>query len=154
MAELDIENLLESVKKNGHDVWIAGTQTAEAVAKLENALQVRLPPSYRRFLMQYGGMQIHDSVIAGIVTVDPLEMGGGSVFAETTWCRQEHGLPDYLIVMEPDDEAPYCFDTRSARFDGEFSINCFELYSGADSKIAENFQQFLVEWYLKTWMVE
>ncbi len=154
MAKLDIEALLERVKQNGHDVWIAGQQSEEDVAILEAALRVRLPPSYRQFLLRYGAMSIYDSHIVGIINGQPLGMDGGSIYGTTLDLRQEQGLLNYLIVAEPDDEAPYCFDTRYPDADGEFSLNCYELYSGADGKIADNFPQFIVKWFLETWAEE
>lgn len=95
MAELDIENLLESVRRNGHEAWVAGPQSEEDIATMETALQVRLPP----------------------------------VFA-----------------------VPYCFDARYPDAEGEFSLNCYELYSGADGKIADNLLQFIVKRFLETWL--
>ena len=154
MAELDIEVLLNRVKQNGHEVWTAGPQTETDIDALEAALQTRLPPSYRQFILRYGGMQISNSYIAGIIENDPLNMNGGSIYGETVRLRQEQGLPDYLIVVEPDDEAPYCFDTRYPGADGELPLNCYELYSGADDKIADNFPQFVVDWFLKAWLDE
>jgi len=154
MAKLDIEALLERVKQNGHDVWIAGQQSEEDVAILEAALRVRLPPSYRQFLLRYGAMSIYDSHIVGIINGQPLGMDGGSIYGTTLDLRQEQGLLNYLIVAEPDDEAPYCFDTRYPDADGEFPLNCYELYSGADGKIADNFSQFIVKWFLETWAEE
>ncbi len=152
MAELDIEALLQRVRQNGHDVWVAGPQSEEDIARVEALLQVRLPPSYRHFLLRYGAMSIYDSNIAGIVNGQPLYLNISSIYYATTDFRQEQGLPDYLIVVEPDDEAPYCFDTRYPGADGEFPLNCYELYSGADGKIADNFPQFIADWFLKGWL--
>ena len=38
MARLDIEPLLDRIKQNGHDVWIAGPQSEEDIATVEVAL--------------------------------------------------------------------------------------------------------------------
>lgn len=152
MAELDIEALLQRVRQNGHDVWVAGPQSEEDITLVEAALELCLPPSYRQFLLEYGGMQISNSYIAGIIESDPLNMNGGSIYGETVRLRQEQGLPNYLIVVEPDDEAPYCFDTRYPDVNGEFPVSCYELYSGADGKIVDNFPKFVADWFLKAWL--
>ena len=151
---LEIADLLERVKQNGHEVWIAGPQCEADIAAVEATLQVCLPPSYRQFLLQYGGMAISNSYIAGIIEDDPLSINGGSLYGETVRLREEQELPNYLIVVEPDDEAPYCFDTRYPDTEGEFPLNCYELYSGADGKVADNFPQFMVDWFLKGWLEE
>ena len=99
-------------------------------------------------------MSIYDSTITGIVDGDPFYLNISSIYYATTDFRQEQGLPDYLIVVEPDDEAPYCFDTRYPDAEGELPLNCYELYSGADGKIADSFPQFIVKWFLETWAEE
>ena len=99
-------------------------------------------------------MSIYGSTIAGIVDGQPLYLNISSIYYATTNLRQEQGLPDYLIVVEPDDESPYCFDTRYPDADGEFPLNCYELYSGADGKITNNFPQFVADWFLKKWLEE
>jgi len=153
-GETNIEALLLRIRQNGHDVWIAGSQSEEAVVALELALQVRLSPSYRQFLLRYGAMSIYDSCIAGIVDNQPLYESGSSIYSTTMYFRQERGVPDHLIIVEPDEEAPYCFDTRHVDAAGESPLNCYELYSGADGKIADNFQEFIVKWFLETWTEE
>ena len=38
------------VEANGHEVWTAGPQSEAAIAALESAFGLRLPPSYRTFV--------------------------------------------------------------------------------------------------------
>jgi hypothetical protein len=70
-----IPELLAQVEAKGHEVWSAGPQSQAAIAALESKLGVRLPPSYRAFVAQYGGMAIYDSTISGIIGGEPLDEG-------------------------------------------------------------------------------
>ncbi len=62
-----IPQLLAQVKANGHEVWTDGPQPEAAIVALEGAIGVRLPPSYRAFLAQFGHMAIYDCTISGII---------------------------------------------------------------------------------------
>src|SRR5688572_2537013 len=108
-----IPELLAQVEANGHKVLTDGPQPEAALLALESKLGVRLPPSYRAFLSRYGAMAIYDSTISGIFGGEPLDESGGSLYFDTLRFRSDRGLPSHLLVIQPDEDAPYCLDTRS-----------------------------------------
>jgi hypothetical protein len=138
-----IPELVARVEANGHEVWSSGPQPEAAIAVLERTLGVRLPPSYHDFLATYGGMSIYDSVVSGIVDEDPLREVGGSLYGDTKRFQGEWGLPDYLLVVQPDEDAPYCFDTRRPGMHGEFPVICYELHSRHERTIAAGFDEWM-----------
>lgn len=125
---------------------MAGAQTEEVVAGLEQALGVTMPPSYRQFLLRYGGLGIGDSFISGIVEDNPLDEGMGSLFGDTQRFRQDYGLPEHLLVVQADEDAPYCLDTSHPGPGGEYPLVSFELHSQQASSLAPTFGQWLTEW--------
>lgn len=149
MAEVD--DLIVRVRAKGHDLWLAGPQPAEAIAALEGALGVVLPPSYQNFLIRFGGAAIYDSTVSGIIDGQPLDETAGSLYGDTRRFREDRSLPDHLLVVQPDDDAPYCLDTSTRRKDGEFPVVCFELHSKHAGKIAEDFGTWFRQWFLRHW---
>src|SRR5690349_18733585 len=103
-----IPELLAQVKANGHEVLSDGPQPEAALLALESKLGVRLPPSYRAFLSQYGAVAVYDSTISGIVGGEPFVESGGSVYFDTMRFRRDWGLPSHMLVIQPDEDAPYC----------------------------------------------
>src|SRR3954451_15722313 len=138
-----IPELLARVESNGHTVWSDGPQPETAIGALESKLGVRLPPSYRAFVARYGGMAIYDSTISGIIAGEPLDESGGSLYGDTLRFRAVWALPGHLLVIQPDEDAPYCLDTRSPSGTGEFPVVCYELHSKRAGRIAADFDDWM-----------
>jgi hypothetical protein len=127
-----IDQLIAEIESLGEVFEWAGPQTEQSVAVLENALGVRLPPSYREFLFRYGagGIQAYEG-ISGIYDNDPLSMHLGTTYGDTLRMRNECGMPSHLIVIERGDEhfPPMCLDTSRLGSDGEYPVVGFWLIS-------------------------
>ncbi len=149
---VSISELLAQVKANGHEVWIAGPQSESAIVTLESKLGITFPPSYRDFLTLYGAMAIYDSTVSGIINGDPLSENGGSIYGDTLLFQREWGLPNHLLVIQPNDDAPYCFDIRVASATGEFPVVCYELRSKNAGKIAIDFNDWIRQFFLEGWV--
>src|SRR5205085_9625590 len=83
----EIDKLLQQIRANGDEVWIAGAAPDKAVARLERALGVQLPPSYRDFLTRFGAMTVAGSPISGIPDGEPLGEGTGWLYGDTLQFR-------------------------------------------------------------------
>lgn len=149
-----IPELLAQVEANGHEVLSDGPQPEAAIVALESKLGVRLPASYRAFLAQHGTMAIYDSTISGIIGGQPLDENAGSLYGDTLIFRTEWSLPSYLLVIQPDEDAPYCLDTRSPSATGEFPVVCYELHSKHASRIASDFDDWMRRFFLEGWAAE
>lgn len=148
-----ISELLAKVGANGHDVWSDGPQPEAAIIALETKLGARLPPSYRDFIAKYGGLAVHDSTISGILGGEPLDESCGSLYGDTMRFRDEYDLPHHLLVIQPNDDAPYCFDTSSPSAAGEFPVACFEVHSKHTKQIAADFDDWIRRFFLDGWLV-
>ncbi|MBM4072578.1 MAG: SMI1/KNR4 family protein [Planctomycetes bacterium] len=144
---VDYNELLDRIRGSGREIWVAGPQPAPALAALEQALGVKLPPSYRDFVVRFGALTMQDSAVSGIMDEDAVNEGFGWLYGDTLRCRQEFGLPEHLLVVQPDEGAPYCLDTRRPDASGEMPVVCYELHSGHERKIADDFASWLENWF-------
>ncbi len=140
----EVEALIARLREDGQRVWVAGPQSEEAITALEQALGLPLPPSYRQFVARYGGFGLPNSFVSGVIDGDPLEAGTGQVYWDTQRFRREYGMPDYLLVVQADGDAPYCLDTRKRRPDGELPVVCYELHSRHTGRMAPSFGEWFV----------
>jgi len=140
-----IEKMLDMIKANGDDVWVAGPQPETAVADLERKLGYKLPPSYRNFLLRYGSLKIFDTVISGIIDGKYEGDGAGLVVDDTDRYREEFHLPRHLLVVQPDEDAPYCLATSTPDAKGEYPLVCYDLQTGDVDPIAGSFGAWLLD---------
>src|SRR5262245_53856821 len=109
-----IEQLVAELESLGEVFEWYGPSSAASVVELERALGVSLPPSYRAFLLRYGGGGIQAYTgISGIYNNEPLSMHLGTTYCDTLQMRTARGMPAHLIVIERGDEhfPPMCLDT-------------------------------------------
>jgi hypothetical protein len=127
----------------GPGLWSAGKASAQHIHQLEQALGCALPPTYKQFLAEFGAVGVGDSTVNGIVADRPLSLEGGSLFGESKRFEEEHDLPGRYLVLQTDEDAPYCFDTEAQGVNGEYSIVCFELHSRHVQEVAPSFPAWL-----------
>ena len=144
----DIEKLISSI--DDPQLWKSTPAHDEEIQAAETALGVSFPPSYRTFLALYGAVSVVGSTISGIVNNSPLEPGGGSVVYDTMTFRREWHLPHHYIVIQPDEDAPYCLDTRKTDGAGEMAVVCYELHSEHAGVIAISFVDWLERFFVGT----
>ena len=146
MLSMDpIDSLIAKSREGGHDVWISGPQPEAAIHELERKLGVAMPPSYRTFLAQYGGLGIADWFVSGILDGDAIGEGTGWLYADTIRFREDFGIPESMLIIQPDEDAPYCLDVSNRGSDGECPVVCYELHSGHAGRMAETFLEWLLQ---------
>jgi hypothetical protein len=122
-------------------VWRSAPANPAIIAECEARLGVCFPPSYRFFLAQFGAIDIGGSSISGVLDNSLEDLGGGSVVGDTLWFREEWQLPLNLVVIQADDEAPYCLDVSNGS--PECVVVCYELHSNHASVIASSFSEWV-----------
>lgn len=144
----EFNQLIEGVKKAGHEIFWFGPASDDQVSKLEDLLQLRLPESFKEFLKAYGGGGVIGAEISGIEENDASLDSGGTVYGDTLTAREDYELPDGLVVIFfRDDEICWCLDTTSEGPNGECPVVSYSLFHRKiDNKIADNFNDFLKEY--------
>jgi len=129
---MDIDELIRKSNERGDEVWVSGGVEEHAIETLEAKIGFRLPASYREFLKEYGGIGICDNFISGIVEKDPLKMGGGNMYADTLFMREDYAgqysVPDYLWVVEKHEDGAFCFNKNLKTEPDELAIINYEPY--------------------------
>ena len=141
------DELIRRVNDAGRHLAFYGPQIEEQIQQLETAFGVPLPPSYRNFLLRYGGGgEVGRSPIAGIYDGQPLLEGGGSLYGETMLARQEFQLPESLLVVFRDDDigAIWALDVSNNVPGEESPVVSWDVPHGRiDRTIAPTFADFL-----------
>ena len=132
----------------GSSLWRDVPASAGNVAALEKVLSVTLPRSYKSFLSAFGAVAVGDVTISGIVSGDPMSPEGGSLFGDTQRFRSECGLPLRFLVLQPDEDAPYCMDMLAPTLEGEYAVVCYELSSGHAQRIASTFSEWVIKFFV------
>jgi hypothetical protein len=147
----EIDGLIANVRAVGRQLEFSGPQTELMVQELERGLKVCLPPSFREFLMRFGGGGEPGAWLTGIYENEPLMEGAGSVYGETLFARETYGIPDHFVVIYSDDDikALWCLDMTDVRSDGECPVVSLDVNTGAiDNVLAPTFGAFF-EQYLR-----
>ncbi|ELY4524885.1 SMI1/KNR4 family protein [Cronobacter turicensis] len=114
----EIQDLVKklSASKEHEVVWLGSTDEKQ-VKKLENALNLSLPEDFKFFLTETGGGGVVEQEISGIEDNNALGECGGTVYYDTTYCRDEYNLPEELAVIYfKDDEICWCLDCSAENF--------------------------------------
>ncbi|EOI5727212.1 SMI1/KNR4 family protein [Cronobacter malonaticus] len=114
----EIQDLVKklSASKEHEVVWLGPTDEKQ-VKKLENALNLSLPEDFKFFLTETGGGGVVEQEISGIEDNNALGECGGTVYYDTTYCRDEFNLPEELAVIYfKDDEICWCLDCSAKNF--------------------------------------
>ena len=140
-----IRDLMSTVRDNDTELGTESPATDDQIATLESLLGVSLPADYRVFLAQFGAMRSDESTISGIMSSDPAAQELGSTCCDTQRYRDDFSLPHHLVVVQPNEDAPYCIDTSA----NDSPVVCFQLNTGTYQTIAKSFGEFLADWFLK-----
>ncbi|KAF0812407.1 hypothetical protein IGB42_03075 [Andreprevotia sp. IGB-42] len=132
-----LEQLITATDADAFDIWRAIPASSAVISAREARLGVTLPPGYIAFLEQFGALAIGDTTISGILDDALDDLGGGSVLGDTLRYREEWQLPATLVVIQADDDAPYCLDTGVNHI--ECAAICYELCTRRASRIATDF---------------
>ncbi|GIK53273.1 MAG: SMI1/KNR4 family protein [Planctomycetaceae bacterium] len=124
---------------------IAGPQSQGSVDRLESALGVRLPPSYREFIKTVGGISSATTTVSGIFAEDAIGEYAGGAYSDTMTLRAESGLPDNLLVIYPSDGSfAWCLDLAQRDEVGETPVVLYECEQARiTKKLFRSFAEFL-----------
>ena len=158
---MDIQKCIDKANRLGNEVWLAGPASEESIVTLEKMMGVKLPESFRSFLLKYGAMGIYDSYIAGVTDEDPLKIQMGWVYGHTMIMREnykdQYEVPNYLWVLEPHEDGAYCFNVNIKTDGDEIGIVNYEPYlaeSTFSEVLARSFPEYLEKWYFPSYIEE
>jgi hypothetical protein len=147
----DTIELVERVRRHLSDhesqCEIAGPVPESAISAAEEALGCTFPPSYRTFLLTFGGIAIppHLGIVHDFVGV---AQNATDVVHRTLEAREHRKLADHLVVVGIGAQAQewFCLDVSRPTSEGEYPVLMFDARDNAlDQQFYEDFGQMLQE---------
>ncbi|WP_437927535.1 SMI1/KNR4 family protein [Sorangium sp. So ce291] len=99
MSMADLSAAQSLIEANPALASFAGPRPEPLVALAERALELRLPPTYRSFVLRYGAGSFGAFEVYGVIDDDFEIAAAPDAVACTLSERAEHGLPGDLIVV-------------------------------------------------------
>ena len=145
MSMRDYEKALRLIE--GSDkAYFSGPKPEEWVGKAEAALGLKFPPTYRRFLREFGCGGVASEEFYGIVD-DNFETGP---VPDGIWLtlrnRREFGLPhNFILVNDLGEGSRYAIDTSRVGDDGENPVVILAIGYEVFEDVAPSFGTFFYE---------
>lgn len=149
MGLADYEEAVRLMNQHQDLQNFVGPRDEALVQAAENALGLKFPATYRRFLLEYGTGNFDSSEVFGVVDDDFTHSSG----PYAVWCtlneRAEGGLPNNLVVIYSDGAgAFFCLDCADKEGEEAPVVAYYIGFPAAQQPrevIAEDFGEFLLQ---------
>ena len=142
MSDQDLDTAFELIDVNGGGDF-DGKKDSTLIEKAENALGLRFPPTYKRFLAELGCGDIEGLEFYGIIGED-FERSSVPDSIWLTLNERKSGLPKNLIlVCAVGDGTYYALDTSQVSSNEENPVVSYEL-NGSVKQVAADFGSFFL----------
>jgi hypothetical protein len=112
------------------------------IESFERRSGIILPESYQAFLNRFGSMSVSDQIVIAGISGEPYDLHSISKKLQSEW-----NMPAHLLILQPNEEAPYCFDLNTPSSAGEYAIVCYQL-GKSYRRIASDFIEWVEEFVL------
>ena len=140
---------LDAIEAEPDRCDVLGPRDEGLVRAAEEALAVRLPPSYRQFVSRLGVVSVGPEEIYGVIRSDFANSGVPDAIWMTLRARAEWGLPASMVVVYFDGaEGYFVLDGRAQPIGSEWPVVAW--YPGASTSdealevVALDFGSFLL----------
>lgn len=99
MSMADLERALALMATRPEPAAFVGARAELVVLTAERRLGLRLPPTYRRFLLQLGAGNFGSAEIYGVIDIDLERSSAPDAVWVTLLARERSGLPADLVVI-------------------------------------------------------
>ena len=149
----DLARLIDQFRRGGLPVAVAGPAPEAAVRELEAAFGHEMPPSYRDFLLRFGGLvvaadprrDIPEQHISG-VTGARIDGAVGRHFPVAPGQLRVVPRPADVLVIETGYAPMACLDFGRRRLDGECPVARFDPATGMSLVSDPSFGVWLPVW--------
>lgn len=148
MSDIDLQKAFDLIATYENEGRFSGEKDDELITKAEAALGLAFPPTYRRFLKEYGCGGMAGEEFFGLIDDDFIN----STVPDAIWLtldERKTGLPESMIVIHAVGDGTYfVLDTDKKNDVGECPVVAWTpgLSSPGDEveKIADDFGEFLL----------
>lgn len=116
------------------------------IEKAEKALNLKFPPTYRRFLKELGCGDIAGEEFYGIIDDNFTESGVPNGIWYTLVYRKKYGLShEFIIINSLGDGTEFALDTSRIGDNGEYPVVWLSLDGQIIEDVAEDFGKFFYD---------
>ena len=142
-----MNDLINIVENHPKIFDLSGKKSHDLIAKAEFALDVRLPKSYKDFVMNFGKLAFGSRTYLGIIHENFERSGLPDVVWYNLLLRRQYGFPQHLIVVLDEDGVLFtCLDTSNYYSQDECAL---VMWDNVHKKVIEsvnvNFIDYLLE---------
>lgn len=136
------EEAATSLRTNPRSDFV-GPRDLTVVAAAEQRLGVRFPPSYRRFLLEFGCGNVGSQEIYGVIDQD-VERGPIPNAVSLNLKRRARGWsPALFVIYESGDGTSHALDLDRLDSEGEAAVWLLDVTGNPTEQVAANFGEFL-----------
>lgn len=122
MNMADYEKAALLISRNPQ-IYIAGPRPAVLVSDMEAVLTMRLPATYRRFLLEFGACELSPVQLYGIPGADLVNRPLPAGIVQTISLREKCKFPlDLLVLGDVGDGSLYCIEARPDGSEGRVVV--------------------------------
>ncbi len=145
MSMRDYMSAVDLIKSSG-DGDFEGKKTDLLIKKAEKALNVEFPPTYKRFLKDFGCGDIRGEEFYGLINGE----FDDSTLPNGIWLtlreRDEMGLPNEYVIIYATGDGNYCaLDTANIDDAGECPVVSLSANGARVEVVAEDFGKFFYD---------
>lgn len=150
MALTEYEQAVAAISEHPHLRDFVGPRPEHLVEAAERMLGLRFPPTYRRFLLEYGAGSFGSAEIYGVIDANFEHSSVPNGIWYTLSERKESSLPTEMVVIYNDGMGDlFCLDCHLKNGQDEASVVTFQpgfpAHDQHSERIADDFGSFLLE---------
>jgi hypothetical protein len=103
-----LDRALAVIEEHGDEASFVGPRAEVMVRTAERALGLKLPPTYRRFVLKLGAGSFGAAEIYGVIDVDFERSSAPDAVWATLQAREHKALPADLVILGYEDDEITC----------------------------------------------
>ena len=137
MPMADYERAVALIEESGVEADFCGSKPADLIRRAEAAVGIRFPPTYRRFLSEYGAGSFGGTEIYGVLDDDFVNARIPNAISYNLTLRREGYGEGLFVFYAVGDGGHFCLDTTRIAADGEMRV--VGVYGGGREDVASDF---------------
>lgn len=137
---VDYEQAVALIDDNEDEADFVGPRSPGLIQRAELAVGLRFPPTYRRFLTEYGAGSIGGTEIYGVID-DNFET---SSVPDAIWVNLTHRRAGLFVFYALGEGTEFCLDTSRTAPDGEMPVVAVDPGGEVREEIASDFGSALL----------
>ena len=136
----DYEQAVALIDENEDEADFVGARSPALIQRAELAVGLRFPPTYRRFLIEYGAGNIGGTEIYGVIE-DNFE---SSSVPDAIWLNLTDRREGLFVFCALGEGTEFCLDTSRTAPDGEMAVVAVDPGGEVREEIASDFGSVLL----------